>query len=1042
MVLFPLSDMTQVLQFGVPTYPRGVHRKRSHLLFRAIWVIAVWAAFGSLISSTQGQTPSLSFQYSFDMTVRQISLSPTNHWGFFQETDDVGISTRDNTPIRVYRIDGSLFYQGAPLTRQYPRGHYFVETAGDRTQFAVLPDGNWQLELMGTHDTGEWDIGNQLKAALRPSWERLGAGQWRAVQPAAGTWDWTVPDGRFAALAGTGRKVIYLGAGGQPGFPDWLSRGSSYSEFTNNLVRSYTNYMAAALARYSGKIYAWEVWNEPMPETMGTTNTSQYVEIYLAVAKAAKVLRDQKAPGVKLLGPSWHSVRYGDNRYLRENGINDIVDIWSIHDYELGEFAPDQNDPLVRRLPDRLQATYSAEALAKPLIVGELGLFGRSALGAPPPRATDPSYSTLDWHQGMVRAIKNVVLYKTVNVVGVIPHMMGLFAHSPDYQQAFHGFDYGAAAPDYVPRGPHPRTSAFLMACYWLEGATLVDYRTLDDRLFLYTFQRPGQPAVLFAWAKEGASFAITGGSVPAATDVYGRALTPAAVGAEPILFSTGTSDAAALLTAVMDVLPGLNRPPDWEPISTYNITRGELLTFTVAAPDPDNDPLTYTAAPLPAGATVGATTGEFTWRPGVGQVGTYHLTFTARDARGLTATTGMTVNVVNGLLDNLSQHWRFNETSGLTAFDSVGSTHGSLVNHGAANWVAGREGGGIRFGGNSATLDGSRLYVTNNFTISVWLKPQTVTNSATLLAVNASYGSTGLRLWNQRGNLVVEAGLASGWQQRNLALNALTNGVWQHVALVCDRGVYRAYVNGEWKGSVDLGSSLVRNPGGNNKIGYEYGDYYRGDMDDLLIIQRPLTAAEVVVLAGSGSNRAPVISSPGNKTVNENSALSFTVTGSDPDGNALTYAASGLPGGASFNAGTRTFAWTPGYAQSGSYNVTFTVSDGSLSASTTITITVNQVDTDGDGVSNSAEMAAGTDSNNPTSYFTITSMQVQGSNVVLSFRTVAGKKYRVQSTSVLQAGSWSDLPGEVLGTGLAVPYTDVGGANFVRRYYRVRLVP
>jgi len=165
-------------------------------------------------------------------------------------------------------------------------------------------------------------------------------------------------------------------------------------------------------------------------------------------------------------------------------------------------------------------------------------------------------------------------------------------------------------------------------------------------------------------------------------------------------------------------------------------------------------------------------------------------------------------------------------------------------------------------------------------------------------------------------------------------------------------------------------------------------------------------------------------------------------VTGSDPDGGTLTYSASGLPSGASFNASTRTFSWTPSSTQSGSYNVTFTVSDGSLSASTTITITVNQVDTDGDGVSNSAEMAAGTDSNNPTSYFTITSMQVQGSNVVLSFRTVAGKKYRVQSTSVLQAGSWSDLPGEVLGTGLAVPYTDVGGANFVRRYYRVRLVP
>ena len=62
----------------------------------------------------------------------------------------------------------------------------------------------------------------------------------------------------------------------------------------------------------------------------------------------------------------------------------------------------------------------------------------------------------------------------------------------------------------------------------------------------------------------------------------------------------------------------------------------------------------------------------------------------------------------------------------------------------------------------------------------------------------------------------------------------------------------------------------------------------------------------------------------------------------SDADGDALTYSASGLPSGASFNATTRTFSWTPAASQSGLYtDITFRVSDGILSDQESINITV-----------------------------------------------------------------------------------------------------
>jgi hypothetical protein len=84
-----------------------------------------------------------------------------------------------------------------------------------------------------------------------------------------------------------------------------------------------------------------------------------------------------------------------------------------------------------------------------------------------------------------------------------------------------------------------------------------------------------------------------------------------------------------------------------------------------------------------------------------------------------------------------------------------------------------------------------------------------------------------------------------------------------------------------------------------------------------------------------------PVLNAIGAKSVNVGTNLNFTISGSDPDGDTLTYSATGLPAGATFNADTRTFEWTPGYTQAGSYNVTFAVNDGSQSATETVTITV-----------------------------------------------------------------------------------------------------
>lgn len=85
----------------------------------------------------------------------------------------------------------------------------------------------------------------------------------------------------------------------------------------------------------------------------------------------------------------------------------------------------------------------------------------------------------------------------------------------------------------------------------------------------------------------------------------------------------------------------------------------------------------------------------------------------------------------------------------------------------------------------------------------------------------------------------------------------------------------------------------------------------------------------------------APVISPLADPVVDEGERLTFTVAASDADGDPIELSASGLPEGAAFHAPTGSFAWTPGFDQAGTYDVTFTATDGLGTDVETVTITV-----------------------------------------------------------------------------------------------------
>ncbi len=75
-----------------------------------------------------------------------------------------------------------------------------------------------------------------------------------------------------------------------------------------------------------------------------------------------------------------------------------------------------------------------------------------------------------------------------------------------------------------------------------------------------------------------------------------------------------------------------VNRPPVIKPVPNQVVKENGSLDFKVEALDPDQDSVALTLDSLPTGAHF--TTGNFTWKPTIGQSGNYFLTIRATDGK------------------------------------------------------------------------------------------------------------------------------------------------------------------------------------------------------------------------------------------------------------------------------------------------------------------------------------------------------------------------------------------------------------------------
>ena len=364
------------------------------------------------------------------------------------------------------------------------------------------------------------------------------------------------------------------------------------------------------------------------------------------------------------------------------------------------------------------------------------------------------------------------------------------------------------------------------------------------------------------------------------------------------------------------------NIPPELEEIGDQWVNENETLTIVVNATDPDGDELAYSASNMPDGATFNNTTRTFSWTPSFEHAGTYPGVYFEVSDGELTNWTSITITVndtnrppeIEEMVDQM-----VSETETLTVdVNATDPDYDVLIYScnrtdlffdfnpltGIGSWTPDYGNAGTYYVGFGVS-DGKGGI--DNETINITVKdvdrpPEleeignlTVNENETLTVdVNATDPDGDALIYScNRTDLFTDFDPTTG------------TGSW--TTDYDDAGIY----------CVDFGVSDGK-----------------GGIDN-----------ETVNITVEDVNRPPELDGIGDKSVNESGLLEFTVNATDPDGDELTYSASNLPSGATFNSTTRKFSWTPAFGQAGVYHdVNFEVTDGESMNFKNITMTVTGV--------------------------------------------------------------------------------------------------
>ncbi|MFM7624966.1 MAG: putative Ig domain-containing protein, partial [Gammaproteobacteria bacterium] len=420
-------------------------------------------------------------------------------------------------------------------------------------------------------------------------------------------------------------------------------------------------------------------------------------------------------------------------------------------------------------------------------------------------------------------------------------------------------------------------------------------------------------------------TFAATGVPTGATFSTAGVFSWPTAVAGTYIVSITASDGVFTSAARTVTITVRANTAPTVDAVAARTVRVGQSLTFNVTGADPESDALTFAATGVPTGATFSAA-GVFIWANAT-PTGTYTLSITASDgvftsaARAVTVTVSPNTAPTLGAIANQTTRAGQALTFSVPASDVEGDPLTVSMT-------------GLPTGATSTVVDNAAVFswpvpVAGSYTVTVSASDGLLTTSRQIgITVTPNTAPTVTAVPAQ----TVRAGApltftVTGTDPENDALTfaatALPTG-----ATLSTAGVFN------WSSATPAGTYSIS-----------------VTASDGVFTSAPRTVAITV-----RANTAPTVATVRSFTVRLQEAVNLTITGTDPENDAITFAATGLPTGAALSsAGVLTWSSaSPG----GDYTISVTASDGLLtSAPMTFTITVTNRSTDPGGGGGSMDL-------------------------------------------------------------------------------------
>lgn len=209
----------------------------------------------------------------------------------------------------------------------------------------------------------------------------------------------------------------------------------------------------------------------------------------------------------------------------------------------------------------------------------------------------------------------------------------------------------------------------------------------------------------------------------------------------------------------------------------------------------------------------------------------------------------------VNGLVG----HWRFDQTTGTTAFDSsTNALHGTLQ-YGPQWDREGVAGGCLAFTTTNHAVSIPNAPVlelgTNNqdFSVAFWLNLLQGYNGSWrgLLqkAVSSTNRTPAVFLFHDSNRLHCRVSTVTNWNEGLDSFSSVLTNTWTHVALVKSGSTYRLFLNGVFDSQRVLPTATVSNPGPLMLGDTPYNDGTKCRMDEVRVYSRALSVVEILAL-------------------------------------------------------------------------------------------------------------------------------------------------------------------------------------------------